>query len=61
MDELIRNLAVFGRPFPPELREMYLQMEKRDPERPSGPGELATRSADAAEDEAFERDSGVAN
>ncbi len=28
MDELIRTLAVLGRPFPPELREIYLQMEK---------------------------------
>jgi hypothetical protein len=36
MDELIRTLAAFGRPFPPELREIYLRLEK-DPKHPRGP------------------------
>jgi hypothetical protein len=59
MDELIRTLAAFGRPFPPELREIYRQVEKDYPERPRGPGQLANSSADAAEGEPFERDSGL--
>jgi hypothetical protein len=28
MDELIRTLAEFGRPFPSELLELYFQVEK---------------------------------
>jgi hypothetical protein len=28
MDEFIRTLAEFGRPFPSELRELYFQVEK---------------------------------
>ncbi len=55
MDELIRTLALFGRPFPPELRELYFQVEN-DPKRPCGPGQLAKSSADAAEGELFEWD-----
>jgi len=48
MDELIRTLAAFGRPFPPELRELYFQVENY-PKRPRGFGQLAKTSADAAE------------
>ncbi len=29
MNELIRTLALLGRPFPPELRELYLQVDNR--------------------------------
>ncbi len=60
MDELIRTLAEFGRPFPPELRKLYFQVEKY-PKRPRAPGQLAKSSADAAEGEPFERDSSVLN
>jgi len=56
MDELIRTLALFGRPFPPELRELYFEVAEKYPERPRGPGQLAKSSADAAEGELFERD-----
>ena len=55
MDELIRTLAAFGRPFPPELRELYFQVENY-PKRPRGFGQLAKTSADAGEREPFERD-----
>ncbi len=44
MNELIRTLAAFGRPFPPELREIYLRLEK-DPKHPRGPSGVATGSA----------------
>jgi hypothetical protein len=40
MDELIRTLAEFGRPFPSELRELYLQVEK-DSTRHATPDQLA--------------------
>jgi hypothetical protein len=39
MDELIRTLALFGGPFPPELRELYLQVENY-PKRPRAPAKL---------------------
>jgi hypothetical protein len=29
MDELIRTLALFGRPFPPELRELYFEVAEK--------------------------------
>ena len=57
MDELIRTLAEFGRPFPSELRELYFQVERNYPKRPRGPDQLAKSSADAVEGEPFERDS----
>ena len=50
MNELIRTLAAFGRPFPPELREIYLRLEK-DPKHPRGPSGVATGSADAVKGE----------
>ncbi len=53
--ELIRTLAEFGRPFPPELRELYFEVENH-PKRPRGPDQLAKSSADAGEREPFERD-----
>jgi hypothetical protein len=56
MDELIRTLALFGRPFPPELRELYFQVERNPSQAPRGPGRLAKNSADAAQGGPFERD-----
>jgi len=60
MDELIRTLAEFGRPFPSELRELYFQVEQRY-HAARGPGQLAKSSADAAEGEPFDRDPRVLN
>jgi hypothetical protein len=57
MDKLIRTLALFGRPFPPELRELYFQVERNHPKRPAALADLPRNSADAAEGEPFERDS----
>ena len=54
MDELIRTLALFGRPFPPELRGLFLEAAERHSERPRGPGQLAKNNADAATGELFE-------
>ena len=54
MDELIRKLALFGRPFPPELRGLYLEVAERHSERPRGPGQLAKNNAEAAKGELFE-------
>jgi hypothetical protein len=56
MDELIRTLAVFGRPFPPELRELYFEVTEKYSERPRGPRRTAKGSADAAESEPLEWD-----
>ncbi len=41
MDKLIRTLARFGRPFPPELRELYFQMERNYAKRARGPDRLS--------------------
>jgi len=60
MDELIRTLAAFGRPFPPELRELYFQVENY-PKRPRGFGQLAKSARTLPKGEPFERDSRVLN
>jgi hypothetical protein len=40
MDKLIRTLALFGRPFPPELRELYFQVERNYAKRPAALADL---------------------
>ena len=57
MDKLIRTLALFGRPFPPELRELYFQMERNYAKRARGPDRLSRAARTPPKANPFERDS----
>ena len=52
MDELLRHLSLLGRPFPPELRDLYIKIDQG----PRDPNQLAKSTVELATEQRKDRD-----